>query len=51
MENKEVIEKTIAKVKETLKEDFSGHDWLHGHRVWKTASKIAEKESSPIFLL
>ena len=42
--NNELIEKTIAYVKEFFKNDFSGHDFWHTLRVHNTAKSIAEKE-------
>ncbi len=39
-----VIEKTVAFVKEKLVGAEAGHDWFHIERVWKIAQKIAEKE-------
>ena len=44
MNDKEIIEKTVQYVKETLKSDSSGHDWSHIERVWKTSIAIAERE-------
>ena len=40
------IEKTATFVKETLKNDPTGHDWWHVHRVWQMALSIAEKEEA-----
>ena len=39
-----LIDKTIAFVKEKLEGAEAGHDWFHIERVWKIARKIAEKE-------
>ena len=39
-----VIEKTVAFVKEKLVGAEAGPDWFHIERVWKIAQKIAEKE-------
>ena len=39
-----LIEKTIAFVKEKLEGAEAGHDWFHIERVWKLSKKIAEKE-------
>ena len=39
-----VIEKTVAFVKEKLVGAEAGHDWFHIERVWKIAQKISEKE-------
>ena len=39
-----IIQNTIAFVKETLKDAEGGHDWYHIERVWKTARYIQEQE-------
>ena len=39
-----LIEKTIAFVKEKLEGAEAGHDWFHIERVWKLSKKIAEKD-------
>ena len=39
-----LIEKTIAFVKEKLEGAEAGHDWFHIERVWKLSKKIAETE-------
>ena len=44
MEN--LIERTIAFVKQKLEGAEAGHDWFHIERVWKLANKIAEHEPS-----
>ncbi|MEE9363983.1 MAG: HD domain-containing protein [Cellulophaga sp.] len=44
MTDEQIIEKTIAFVKETLKDAEGGHDWFHIHRVFVNAQRIAEKE-------
>lgn len=43
-----LIEKTIAFVKEKLEGAEAGHDWFHAERVWKLSRKIAEKEGGNI---
>lgn len=40
----EIIQKTIAFVKEELEGAETGHDWFHIERVWKLSLKIAETE-------
>lgn len=40
-----LIEKTIAFVKEKLEGAEAGHDWFHIERVWKLARKIAATET------
>ena len=44
MKEPETITKTIAFVKETLKEAEGGHDWFHIQRVYKNAKQIAKDE-------
>lgn len=44
MKEEEIISKTIAFVKETLKGAEGGHDWFHIHRVYTNAEKIAQNE-------
>ena len=40
-----LIENTIAFVKEKLEGAEAGHDWFHIERVWKLAKKIAQSET------
>lgn len=40
-----LIQNTIAFVKEKLEGAEAGHDWFHIERVWKLAKKIAETET------
>ncbi len=40
-----MINKTIAFVKEELKNAEGGHDWFHIERVWKNAKLIAKSEN------
>ena len=42
--DKELINKTIEKAKETFQNDYSGHDFWHTIRVYNVAKTIAEKE-------
>lgn len=44
MKNTDVIEQTIAFVKETLKDAEGGHDWFHIQRVFKNSLLIAKDE-------
>lgn len=44
-----IIAKTVAFVKNKLKNDPSGHDWWHIYRVWKMALHLAEKENANYF--
>ena len=41
-----IIQNTIAFVKETLAGAEGGHDWFHIERVWKTARYIRDLEGS-----
>jgi len=41
-----LINKTIAFVKEELKNAEGGHDWFHIERVWKNAKLIAKSEKA-----
>lgn len=44
MDKKKIINKTTKYVKQTLKNDSTGHDWYHIEWVWKMAKYIAQKE-------
>ena len=46
MSDKKLLKETEKFVQEKLKEDYSGHDWWHIHRVYKLAQHIAEKEKA-----
>ena len=52
MTNSEIIEKTIAFVKEALTDAEGGHDWFHTERVFKNALFIAkdEPEADPLIV-
>ncbi|SDQ74269.1 uncharacterized protein SAMN05421664_2414 [Chryseobacterium soldanellicola] len=41
---KNIIDNTIAFVKEKLEGAEAGHDWFHIERVWKLSKKIAQHE-------
>ena len=45
MNQEEVIQNTIAFVKEELKDAEGGHDWFHIERVYRNALLIAKKEN------
>ena len=49
MTSKDIINKTILFVKETLTDAEGGHDWFHIERVYKNSLLIAKKE--PVDLL
>lgn len=40
--NKEIIARAMAYVKEKFENEYSGHDWFHTLRVFRTATRIAE---------
>lgn len=46
----DLIGNTVEFVKEFLKDNYSGHDYYHTLRVYKIATKIAEKENADIEL-
>lgn len=41
---KNIIDNTVAFVKEKLEGAEAGHDWFHIERVWKLSKKIAQEE-------
>ena len=47
----EIINKTIAFVKETLTDAEGGHDWFHIERVYKNALLIAKTEPVDTFIV
>jgi uncharacterized protein len=51
MEQEQVINQTIEFVKESLKDDHTGHDWTHIERVYNMAISIASKESGDILIV
>ena len=51
MEHADIIKKTTAFVKETLKDAEGGHDWHHIERVYNTAKSIAETEDADILVV
>ena len=46
--NKEIIARATAYVKEKFENEYSGHDWFHTLRVFRTATRIAEAEGADI---
>lgn len=48
---KEIINKTIAFVKDTLIDAEGGHDWFHIERVYKNTLLIAKTEDVNIFVV
>ena len=51
MNKAEIIQDTIAFVKETLKNAEGGHDWFHIERVYKNALLIAKNETVDGFII
>ena len=51
MTNSEIVEETIAFVKETLKGAEGGHDWFHIQRVFKNTLLIAKDEQVNILVV
>jgi uncharacterized protein len=46
--NKEIIARAAAYVRAKFENEYSGHDWFHTLRVFKTATRIAEAEGADI---
>ncbi|MFT5761448.1 MAG: hypothetical protein ACI8WA_000563 [Polaribacter sp.] len=51
MNKPQIIENTIAFVKETLKDAEGGHDWFHIERVYKNALLISKNEKVDAFIV
>ena len=51
MNQEQIIEQTVAFVKEVLANAEGGHDWWHIYRVWKSAKQIAESEDVDLFVV
>jgi len=51
MNNKKIISEVAGEVRESLKNEFSGHDWWHTYRVWEMAKYIGEKESVDVLVV
>ena len=49
MNRNKIVDDTISFVKETLKNEPTGHDWFHVERVLKLSEKIAKSEGGDIF--
>ncbi|MCR8559333.1 HD domain-containing protein [Mucilaginibacter sp. BJC16-A38] len=48
MNHEEIIDKTVAFVRQTLKDAEGGHDWWHIQRVWTNAKLIAQAEQADL---
>jgi uncharacterized protein len=51
MSDEEIIAKTAAFVRSSLKNAEGGHDWWHIERVWKNARTIAVTEQVSLFIV
>ncbi|AXP80473.1 putative hydrolase [Mariniflexile rhizosphaerae] len=51
MTSKEIINKTIGFVKETLADAEGGHDWFHILRVYNNALHISKNEAVDVFVV
>jgi uncharacterized protein len=51
MNDSELVEKTIAYIKETLRGAEGGHDWFHTQRVFKNTLLIAKDEDVDILVV
>lgn len=49
MKKEMIIERIAEKVRKSLENEGSGHDWWHTYRVWKMAKYIAGEESADVF--
>lgn len=47
----EIIKDAERYIEKIFKEDFSGHDFFHTMRVFRTATYLAEKENADIFIV
>ena len=48
---REIIEKTVQFVKQTLAGAEGGHDWFHTQRVWNNAKLIARSENVNLYVV
>ena len=51
MEQKNIIKQTANYVKDFHKDESSGHDWFHIHRVWNNAIAIQKAEGGDLFTI
>ena len=51
MDNRDLVDKTVAFVKHTLQNAEGGHDWWHIHRVWNNAKRIAKTEQADLLIV
>ena len=46
-----IISETKVFVKSKLKNESTGHDYLHAYRVWKNAIFISKKEKANLYVV
>jgi len=51
MNSQQLIENTVAYVRETLEDAEGGHDWWHILRVWNNAKLIAQSEPANLLVV
>lgn len=51
MTQQDILQKTVAYIKQEFSDDSSGHDWWHIYRVWKNAATICEQEKADMFIV
>lgn len=49
--NQTIIENTVSYIKDLFQNEYSGHDYFHTMRVYRTALKIAEIEKADPFIV
>ena len=47
----DVLERTIAHIRQRMSQDSSGHDWFHVQRVWQTALALGRAEGADLFIV
>lgn len=50
LNRKDLLRKTEIHIKKLLRDESSGHDWWHIHRVRNTALKLARDEGADLFI-
>lgn len=51
MTDAEIVEKTIAHIRETLRDAEGGHDWFHIQRVFRNTLLIAKEENVDVLVV
>ncbi|MFA5986759.1 MAG: HD domain-containing protein [Parcubacteria group bacterium] len=51
LDQKEIIQKTVAYVQSALLQADGAHDWWHVYRVWQLAKHIAKEEGADTFVI